>query len=391
VNIFRIITKFLAGICILILIILILQYAVNPKYTFPEPQAFNGDYIYNPYRNFDRTKWRMANFHAHTRKIFDHAKSASRSNPLLDSLYRSFGYNIISISDYQSISHYESKNEWFVPVYEHGYQYYKNHQLVLNAKKVNWLDFPFPQTLSNKQYIIDQLKKDSTALITIVHPMYRKAYSCKDFKYLSNFNCLEIANSKHLFISYYDCVLSAGHPVFLMADDDVHDLKNIKDNVSSFNLINTDLLRDSILYSLRTGRSMAVRLNISSFKTNEEKRAAVLKLPEVSSITFKNDTITVGLNQSVKSIRFIGQNGTEKMSLLNCSTGSYSFGKQDTYIRTEIECNDSTTYFLNPFIRYNGKRLTDYKASYNVLETWALRSAALFILLLIFTIWHRNK
>lgn len=389
--ILRIITKSLAGICIFILIILILQYAVNPKYSFPEPQAFNGDYIYNPYRNFDRAKWRMANFHAHTRKIFDQAKSASRSNPLLDSLYRSFGYNIICISDYQTINNYESKNEWFVPVYEHGYQYYKNHQLVLNAKKVNWLDFPFPQTLSNKQYIIDQLKKDTTALITIVHPMYRKAYSYKDFRYLSNFNCLEIANSKHLFISYYDSILSAGHPVFLMADDDVHDLKNIKDNVSSFNLINTDLFRDSILYSLRTGRSIAVKLNISSFKTNQEKRAAVLKLPEVSSISFKNDTITVSLNQSVKIIKFIGQNGTEKMRILNCSTGSYSFGKQDTYIRTEIECNDSTIYFLNPFFRYNGIRLTYYKASYNVLETWALRSALLCILLLIFTIWYRNK
>lgn len=390
-NVFKIITRFLLGICILILIILILQFVVNPKYTFQEPHVFKGEYIYNPYRNFDRTKWKMANFHAHTRKFLDQTNSASRSILLLDSLYKSFGYNIISISDYQYINLHESKNKWFVPVYEHGYQYYKNHQLVLNAKKVNWLDYPFQQTLSNKQFILNQLKKDSTALITMVHPMYRKAYSYKDLKYLSNYNCLEIANSKHLFTSYYDTILSAGHPVFIMADDDVHDLKNIKDNVSSFNLINTDLLRDSILYSLRTGRSIGVKFNISSFKTNEEKKAALLKLPEVNSITLKNDTITVSLNQSVKSIKFIGQNGTEKRSMLNCSTGSYSFSKQDTYIRTEIECNDSTIYFFNPFFRYNGMRLTEYMASYNVLETWALRSAVLCILLLIFTIWYRNK
>jgi len=67
--------------------------------------------------------------------FFEQSDKARKSLFYIDSLYKSFGYNIISISDYQFINRYESKNEWYVPVYEHGYQYYKNHHLVLNSKK----------------------------------------------------------------------------------------------------------------------------------------------------------------------------------------------------------------------------------------------------------------
>lgn len=388
---FKIIKYFFQGIIVFILIIIILQYVVNAKYTFPEPHSFNGDYIYNPYRNVDRIKWRIVNFHAHNRKFFGNRKKATISVQYIDSLYKYFGYNIISISDYQSINLHENKNGWFIPVYEHGFQYFKNHQLVLNAKKVNWQDFSFNQTLSNKQFIIDQLKKDPAVIITIVHPIYRKAYSFNDFKYLGNYNSLEIANHERLFTSCYDTVLSEGHPIFLMSDDDAHDITNIKDVCSNYNLINTDLAKDSILNALRTGRSVGVKFNIGSSKTNEEKRAALLKLPEIYSITFTNDTLAIRLNQTVKTIKFIGQQGREKKRITNCSMGAYNFSKNDTYIRTEIECNDGTVYFLNPFFRYNGITLSDYAPSYNILKTWVWRSAFLIVLILTSLILHQKK
>jgi hypothetical protein len=322
VKIFKIIIKFLLGLCVLILALLILQFVVNSKYAFPEPHAFNGGYIYNPYRNIDSTKWRRANFHAHARKFFEQSDKARRSIPYIDSLYRSFGYDIISISDYQAINRYESKNNWYVPVYEHGYQYYKNHHLVLNAKKVSWLDFPFRQTLSNKQNVINNLKKDPSSLITIVHPIYRKALSSNDLKYLGNYNCLEIANHDRLFTAFYDTVLSNGHPVFIMADDDCHDLTNIKEVNNSFNVINTDLVKDSILNALSYGRSFGVKLNASTFKTNEDKREAFLNLPKINKITFQNDTLAVSLSHSVRTIKFIGQHGAEIMRITNHSEGS---------------------------------------------------------------------
>ena len=390
-KIFKIIIKFLLGLCILIFVLLILQFVVNSKYAFPEPHVFQGEYIYNPYRNIDSTKWRRANFHAHARKFFEQSDKARKSLFYIDSLYKSFGYNIISISDYQFINRYESKNEWYVPVYEHGYQYYKNHHLVLNSKKVSWLDFPFRQTLSNKQNVINNLKKDPSALITIVHPVYRKALSSNDLKYLGNYNCLEIANHERLFTACYDTVLSNGHPVFIMADDDCHDLTNIKEVTNSFNVINTDLVKDSILNALSSGRSFGVKLNASTFKTNEDKREAFLNLPEINKITFQNDTLTVSLSQSVKTIKFIGQHGAEIMRITDHSKGSCFFSKQDTYIRTEIECNDGTLYFLNPLFRYNGVRLTDYIPTINVFKTWAWRLTFFCLLLIIFIIWYRKR
>ena len=390
-KIFSIIKKFLAGLCIFILILLILQFVVNSKYTFPEPQAFSGDYIYNPYRNIDNKKWRKANFHAHARKFFEQSKRAARSIPILDSVYKSVGIDIISISDYQFIDRYENKNEWFVPVYEHGFQYYKNHQLVLNAKKVSWLDYSFHQTLSNKQFIINQLKKDTAAFVTIVHPFYRRAYSGNDLKYLSNYNCFEIANYDRLFTSYYDTILTYGHPVFIMADDDSHEWMNKNDIGCSFNLINSDPEKDSILKALSTGKSIGVKFNASSFKTNAEKRAALLDLPEIKEINFKNDTFAVRLNKSVKRIKFIGNHGIEKKSMTECSEGFCSFSRKDTYIRTEIECYDGTVYFLNPLFRFNGIRLTYYVPTFNVFKTWGCRLAVICLLLLIFIMWHHKR
>lgn len=389
--IFKILNRFLIGISILIFILIVFQFVVNPKYSFPEPHSFQGKYIYNPYRNVDIKKWKRANFHAHTRKFFEHSDKATRSITLIDSLYKSFDFNIISISDYQFINRYESKNRWFIPVYEHGYQYYKNHQLAINSKKVCWLDFPFRQTLSNKQFIIDQLKRDTSVLITIVHPIYREAYSSRDFKYLGNYNCLEIANHERSFTACYDTILSYGHPVFIMADDDSHELKSIKEICNSFNEINSDLIKDSVLKALSCGRSIGVKFNVSTFKTNEEKRAALLKLPEINAITFQNDSLTVRLSQSVKTIKFIGQHGTEISRISDHSEGSCYFSKQDTYIRTEVECNDGTIYFLNPLFRYDGKKLSDYAPVYNVFKTWVWRLAFISILLFIFIIWYRER
>lgn len=387
----KIVYKFLAGLCILGFILLILQYAVNAKYSFPEPQPFHGKFIYNPYRTIDPGKWRKANYHAHARKFLGQSEKAKRSISFIDSLYRSFGYDIISISDYQVINSFESKNQWYVPVYEHGYQYYKTHHLVLNPKKVCWLDFPFRQTHSNKQFIIDQLHKDPKTLITIVHPIYRKAYSSNDLKYLGNYNCMEIANHERYFTASYDTILSNGHPVFIMADDDCHDLTNIKEVTTSFNEINTDLVKDSILKALGSGQSFGVKLNTKTFKTNEDKRNALLNLPEINAITFQNDTLTVSLNKTVKTIKFIGQHGKEILRITDQSKGSYHFGKEDTYIRTEIECNDGTLYFLNPLIRYDGVRLSYYAPVFNAFATWAWRSAFFCLLILIFIIRYRKR
>jgi hypothetical protein len=380
-KLFRIIF-FLPGV--LILAFTILQFVFNPKYKFPEPHAFKGEYLYNPYNGIDSSKWEKANFHAHNHIFVDLFNGTANSKQLLDSFYTYFEYNIIGISDYQKIDRIENEHKQFIPIYEHGYQYYKNHQLVINAKKVNWLDYIFRQTLNNKQFIIDRLRNDSTAIITIVHPDRRKAYSLKDFRYLANYNCLEIANNECLYTSSYDTILSSGHPVFLMADDDTHNLAKENDGCHSFNLINSDLVKDSILNAIRKGRLIGVNLNVSCYKTNAEKKAGLQKLPGIKNVTLNNDTLTVILSQPVKTIKFIGQKGIARKTIRNSAIGSYFFSKEDTYIRTEIECHDGTIYFFNPVFRYDGHKLTDYAPSPDLLKTWLWCSFVLVVFLLIF-------
>jgi hypothetical protein len=387
-KLFRIIF-FLPGI--LVLVITIFQFVVNPKYKFPEPHAFKGEYLYNPYNGIDSSKWEKASFHAHTHIFVDLLNGTSNTKQTLDSFYTYFGYRIINISDYQTIDSIENDHKQFIPIYEHGYQYYKNHQLVINAKKVNWLDYFFRQSLNNKQFIIDRLRKDSTAIVTIVHPDKRRAYSLADFRYLANYNCLEIANNVSLYTSIYDTILSAGHPVFLMADDDTHDLAKINDGCHSFNLINSDLVKDSILNAIEKGRLIGVNFNVSCYKTNIEKKAGLQKLPVIKSVTLNTDTLTVILNQPVKTIRFIGQKGFDKKRVINSAIGSCFFSKEDTYIRTEIECNDGTIYFLNPVFRYDGKQLTDYYPSPDILRSWLWRSFVLVFFLLIFVFRKYRK
>ncbi len=176
-----------------------------------------------------------------------------------------------------------------------------------------------------------------------------------------------------------------------MADDDVHNLKKINESCIGFNLVNTDLIRDSILHALKTGRSIGVRFNLGSIKTIEEKKDAFAKLPEINNISFKNDTIRIDLDRKVKTIRFIGQNGIEKKSISNSSSAFFLFGKEDTYIRSEIECNDGTKYFLNPFFRYDGIKLTYYASSYNTIKTLTWRVSFLVVLVLAFIVLKRRK
>ena len=348
--------KFIRYSCRFLLIIILtlvtFQFIVNTKFSFPAPVAFSGEKLYNPYLGIDSTKWKRANFHLHTRLLFGLTAGASITNQIADDYYNFFNYDIHNTSDYMRINTFNSENKSYVPVYEHGYSYNKTHQLVLNAKKVFWGDYLFHQTLNNKQYIVDKLKEDTAALVTIVHPFRRKAFSISDFKYLGNYDCLEIVNDNANFSEYYDSALSSGHVVFIMADDDAHSL---------------------------------------SSRTNDEKKEAIEKLPVLTKFEIIHDTITVKMNKNVNVIKFIGQNGALKKILFNRNSGSYPFRKEDTYIRSQITCYDGSICFLNPVFRYDGLNLPVNNPHISVLETWAYRLlfAVILLIIIFFSVKYR--
>jgi hypothetical protein len=390
-KIIRIISKIIIGIVLLIATLLVLQYVITPKYKFQEPQPFSGDNLYNPYAGADSSKWVKANFHVHTRSYAGVTNGSNNSNAFLDSIYRYFGYGIIGISDYQKINKYESNHKWFIPVYEHGFSYYKTHHLTLNAQRVLWFDLPFYETLHNKQFMVNLIKKDPGVVLTIPHPNLRQAYTFDDFKHLGNYNCLEICNNDRQFTFFYDTILSAGHPVFLMADDDAHNLLKIRDGIHCFNLINTEPVKDSILHAIKTGRLVGVNFNVRPFTNNEEKKIALDALPKISDISLKGDTLSVAFSDTVKTIKFIGQHGSVMKETDNSSKASYHFTKEDSYIRTEVLCRDSTIYYFNPVIRYNGRQLGNDPPEFDALRTWLLRSVVIIILILSFILYRKFR
>jgi hypothetical protein len=180
------------------------QFLLNTKYSFTQPVAFHGGKLFNPYQGMDSTKWKKANFHLHTRQLLGLMAGAPNTVEAADTFYKYFGYDISGISDYMKINADHDGDENFIPTYEHGIMIHKTHQLVINSGRTCWKDFFFRETLNDKQYIINCLKKDTSALVAIVHPKIRNAYRNSDFRYLSNYDFLEIANSRSLFISLYD-------------------------------------------------------------------------------------------------------------------------------------------------------------------------------------------
>lgn len=386
-KLFKVILLFLSAF---LLLNVAFQFFINTKYSFPEPVVFRGEKLYNPYQGMDSTKWKKANFHLHTRRLFGLTAGSENTVQVADSFYKYFDYGISGISDYMRINDSNAHDKSYIPVYEHGYMFNKTHQIVINAKRTCWKDFLFHQTLNDKQYIIDCLKKDTSTLVVIVHPKLRHAYRNSDFRYLGNYDCMEVANSRSTFIKYYDPALSAGHKVFIMADDDAHNLSDISEGAHSFNVINGDTDKNSVVSALKTGKSYGVRFNVQPYKTNYQKREALRKLPVIKEVSIRNDTLFVRTDLKVDTVRYIGQNGVLKKMSTNTVKSNYKFSKDDTYIRTEIVCTDGTIYYLNPVFRYHGSRLPVNVPAVNNAETAGSRISFTLILLLMLFISRRR-
>lgn len=303
----------------------------------------------------DSTAWKKANFHMHTSQWVGITNGRKNSEFAVDTMYCYLNYDIIGISDYQYINYYNKDRPDFVPVYEHGYMFPKNHQLVIGAKKVYWLDYVFPQTLNNEQNIIETLRQDSSSIIEIAHPRWRSAYSSNDMKYLSGYNSMGVYD--RLFYSHdvWDSALSSGHPVYATSEDDNHDLTDPNLVGTNSMLINVRKLNtDGILQAIRSGRTIACETYSHGWDNFVEKRKYTFSLPNINSITFENNQLKVSSNTVMSYLRFIGQGGVIKKTVNNTKDAVYDFKTEDSYIRTDIHFPDSIIYHLNPVFRCSG-------------------------------------
>ncbi len=396
----RYILKILKGIAkgFLYLLLLIIAfymalYILCPIYNFPVPMPFAGNKIHNPYANMDSTMWRKANFHAHTHNYGGITDGRKNTEKAVTGAYKYLGYDNYSISDYQKINETNKQWSFYIPCYEHGYGIWKNHHLCIGAHKVNWLDYPFFQTVHQQQSVINTLR-DNVDALAIAHPYLRNSFNPKQFTKLTNYDLVEAVSNYCISEPHWDSALSVGRRVYVLASDDTHNIDNVNEVGRKFNMINARTsVRDDIITALKNGNSYAVDFHLIDNEDFYSKMKRVSRVPVVLKVEVANDSFYVKVSDTAVKFVFIGQGGNLLDTVVYTNLAVYKIKNEDTYVRTRIYFKDGTVFYLNPISRYNGEVVpANALATINYPLTWLLRIFGFgIIFLLIYLIIKRKK
>lgn len=333
------------------------QYLFCPSYSFTDNKPFSGDQWYNPYAAINSGIWTKANFHAHVKAWGGIANGHGTPADVWKG-YDSLGYGVHAISNYHNIDKDFNDSANYVSAYEHGYNIKKTHQLVIGDNKIVWLDYIFPQTLSNKQHLLNKLKHKNNIVFTN-HPGMRNGYTDDDMRHLTNYDCIEILNPQAISLSQWDAALSSGIPVFGTGNDDMHNVFHPRELGRYCTWLNMPVINtQNILTALKRGNGFAMLIGQNEQESHHDRQQRISKdLPTLKNFSLINDTLRVEFTKPAIEIKFIGQNG----KVLSTTTGTTSFfyviQQTDTYVRTAAKFADSTEIFLNPIFRHTGSPL----------------------------------
>ena len=370
----RFLLKFILYFFIGLFFVFTIEYLITPYYVFPEPQAFSGEELFNPYEGIDSNYWRKGNFQIQSEAWFGITDGRKNTNNAIDSIYGLLDYDIIPTSDYQKINRHGSDRETYIPVYEHGYGIHKNHHVMIGAKNVTWTDYPIFQTIHNKQHMVNILRP-TTELIFIAHPKLRLGWEPEDMTWLTNYDGIEVLNGYRVSIEHWDAALSAGKNTRILADDDAHDITNRNEVGRYCTMIYSPTLHgDSVVEAMRAGRAFGADIYRIWDEPMDEKIDKAHNLPKLTGVKLSGDTLTVSVNRIAKKVKFIGQGGALLDSAMYTKNAHYIIKESDTYVRTEIFFKNRTAYYLNPVIRYDGiDPWTHEIARIDYTRTWLLR------------------
>lgn len=355
-----------------------------PSYSFDEPKPFQGNYLHNPYKDMSPDDWRMANFHAHSRQFGGLTNGRVNTNEMIDSVYSALGFDHVGISDYNKINYYDSVAPGFIPAYEHGYGIFKIHQLCIGAEKVRKMDYFAFQNLSMKQHTLNRLEKQ-TRLAVLAHPSFvKKGYLVEDMKYLSNYKLMEVLNGFRISAAHWDMALSNGHLVYMIANDDSHDVTDITDVATRFTMINAPANEAELLLSaLENGNAVGVDFPIKKSETLEQKATRIKKdLPYITQVELKGDTLSISASKTISKAKFIGRDGTLQTQT-QTQTISYVIQPEDDYVRAELNFKDGTTLYLNPITRHESsdivKQRLDHVNWFKTIILWGVYALLIFL------------
>ena len=332
--------------------LLIDQYVLCPAEEFPASKPFSGKNIYNPYQHIDSSDITVANFHAHT-NAWKGLTNGKGNGADVWRRYDSLAYTFHAVSQYFNIDTFNQHHINYIPVYEHGVNLKKTHQLVIGANKVQWKDYIFPQTILNKQHIINKIAEDPTVLIALNHPGMLNGYTKEDFAQLYNYDFIEVLNPQAQSFPAWDAALSSGHPVFALANDDVHDVFENKLLGRFYNIVfATKSNRYGLMTSLKEGNYFTVWAPESN-ENFKEKRIQIESIKNIlSSVVVHDDLFEIRFSNVIDTVRMIGQYGKLIDQQTSKTAISHRFLPVDTYVRIELIHKNGTRVYLNPFFRY---------------------------------------
>jgi hypothetical protein len=342
-----------------------------PVYRFPPSTPFAGASLWNPYAHLSG-RWQKANLHAHGVAWGGVTNGRQSDNDVVQA-YKQHGYTVAGVSNYASIAAFHGVDT--IPLYEHGYNILKAHQLAIGAREVVWLDFPLWQTLDQKQYLIDRVGAVAE-LVSVNHP--NTAYTDDDMRNLTGYQLMEVVNGPFPVEDLWDTALSSGHVVWAVGNDDAHDVTNLRRTFIAWNMIDApSASAHDVIDALRQGRTYAVSL----VGNNPD---AALKSVELSG-----STLTITSTGVPATYLFVGQDGAVRGTANQVMQAMYTFAATDTYIRTVIRTPNVVMY-VNPIIRYDGVKLPTLTSTVNEASTWLHRALVLVVsAVVIFLLWRR--
>jgi hypothetical protein len=191
---------------------------------------------------------------------------------------------------------------------------------------------------------------------------------------------MEVVNGPFPVEDLWDAALSSGHVVGAMANDDAHDVTNLRRTFIAWNMIDAPSASAAdIIGALRHGRSYAVSLVGNTAD-------AALK-----SVAVTDATMTVASTGVPATYLFVGQDGVVRGTANQVMDATYTFAATDTYIRTVIRTPNMVMY-VNPVIRYDGTALPAPASTIDETSTWLHRAGILVVSgVIFFLLWGRRR
>lgn len=338
----------------------------------------------NPYENLDLSRYYNANFHAHSHAWGGVTAGALEPDELYK-VYRDLGFHIIGISDYMKITAHQFADSSIFPVYEHGVNFCKTHQLAIGAHDVEWIEFPWYQSLAHKQTIIRKLKHHS-GLVVLAHPGRRCGYCEEQMQQLGGYDLIEIIGHGIDYQPYWDSALTSGRKIFGLANDDSH-WSRPSEYALSYNIVFASTTSTvDVLDALANGRHMMVRLSSHDGMTIEEKRKAMAAIVPPSSIHLDHDSVYVKSDRNIQRLRVISDNGRIIKDVSNVSGVAVPLIEGDTYFRMAMQYDDGSELFTNPiFCNLSNNDVPPVQFTL----TWVARIATFLFLLTVLIVFIR--